>query len=170
MKKNRLVTNDDVGQEWLSRSVGVGVLLFRKNNSENVDLLLVRKKGSKSWGLPGGYLDYNETLQQACAREIREETGIKLIHTSLKFFMIKDTPKDLQDVCVYYYMDPITFVNNDLTEVLQPLAPLHDDDIEEANWFTPTMINECVNKWDHEDNKIIMRFFMSKEYLNNFKI
>jgi phosphoglycolate phosphatase len=41
------------------------------------DLLLVRtRKWSGKWGTPGGKIEYGETVTEAFAREVREETGI----------------------------------------------------------------------------------------------
>lgn len=56
--------------------VGVGVFILRENN-----FLLMRRKGSHgagSWGLPGGSIEYGETLSQASQRECFEELGIEI--------------------------------------------------------------------------------------------
>lgn len=43
------------------------------------ELLLVKtRKWSDKYGLPGGKIDYGETMKQAYYREIKEETGIEL--------------------------------------------------------------------------------------------
>ncbi len=45
------------------------------------ELLLIRTaKWSGRWGLPGGKIDYGETLLDAYRREMREETGIAVEH------------------------------------------------------------------------------------------
>lgn len=36
-----------------------------------------------SWGIPGGFLDYNEQPIEAVRRELQEETGIELIDVEL---------------------------------------------------------------------------------------
>ena len=44
-------------------------------------LLLIRRGIEPHTGklaLPGGYVDWGETWQQACAREVREETGLSI--------------------------------------------------------------------------------------------
>jgi ADP-ribose pyrophosphatase YjhB (NUDIX family) len=55
--------------------VTVGGLLF--DAAGNV-LLVRTRKWSGKWGIPGGKVDYGETLEQAFRREIREETGLEL--------------------------------------------------------------------------------------------
>jgi ADP-ribose pyrophosphatase YjhB (NUDIX family) len=55
-------------------AIGVGGLVF---NGDAV-LLICRGKAPASgqWSVPGGKLEAGESLMAACAREIREETGI----------------------------------------------------------------------------------------------
>lgn len=52
-------------------------LVWRKGYSE---ILLIQRKnapGKGLWALPGGFINPNETLEQAALRELREETGIR---------------------------------------------------------------------------------------------
>ena len=49
--------------------------------NEEGELLLVRRArepGKGCWGLPGGFVDRHETVEQALAREVSEETGLQL--------------------------------------------------------------------------------------------
>jgi 8-oxo-dGTP diphosphatase len=57
-------------------------------------ILLVKRapqliEGGK-WGLVGGFVDRDETIKQAAAREIMEETGYEV--TDITLFRIVDTP------------------------------------------------------------------------------
>ncbi|MDP8216831.1 MAG: NUDIX hydrolase [Candidatus Kaelpia imicola] len=45
-----------------------GKVLIAKRNLE---------PGMNKWALPGGFIELNETPQDACLRELKEETGIK---------------------------------------------------------------------------------------------
>ena len=62
----------------------VGALV---TNAES-ELLLVRRAknpGKGCWGLPGGFVDRFETAEAAVAREVREETDLRVVQT--KFLM-----------------------------------------------------------------------------------
>lgn len=56
--------------------VGVGVLVIRDGR-----VLLGERRGAHgtgSWALPGGHLEFGETVEGCAARELLEETGMML--------------------------------------------------------------------------------------------
>ena len=52
----------------------VDIIIQRQNNI----VLIERKNPPYGWALPGGFVDYGESLEQAATREAKEETGLEL--------------------------------------------------------------------------------------------
>ena len=46
-------------------------------------ILLLRRKDNDKWTMPGGTLDFGETLSNCAVREVREETGFSIRITGL---------------------------------------------------------------------------------------
>ncbi len=56
--------------------VGVGVFVVREGR-----VLLGERHGAHgagTWALPGGHLDFGETISECAVREVREETGLMI--------------------------------------------------------------------------------------------
>ncbi|MDD5488874.1 MAG: NUDIX hydrolase [Candidatus Omnitrophica bacterium] len=73
--RNSLVCD---GCGWINYLNPVPVAACLVSN-ERSELLLVRRKippCEGKWGLPGGYIELDETAAQAAVRELEEETGI----------------------------------------------------------------------------------------------
>lgn len=45
----------------------------------NGEIVLVRRSDTGKWGLPGGIIDWGEDVSTTAHRELREETGLKLL-------------------------------------------------------------------------------------------
>jgi ADP-ribose pyrophosphatase YjhB (NUDIX family) len=77
-------------------------------------ILLVRRADNLRWAVPGGYMDPGESVTEACAREVLEETGV---HVSLgRLIAIYASPHVLleypdgnrwQLVLLYFAAEPI---------------------------------------------------------------
>ena len=64
-------------------SVGVGVFVYNMDGK----ILLGKRKGAHGageWSLPGGHLEFNESFERCCEREVMEETGICLLSTPIE--------------------------------------------------------------------------------------
>lgn len=76
----------------------------------NDKILLIKRakhisNGGK-WAIPGGFVDRDETCEEAAIRELKEETN--LTATSTKLFKVNDNPKrrneDRQNIAFVYAM------------------------------------------------------------------
>ena len=60
-------------------SLAVDAVVFKEVESQ-LKLLMIRRKNppfQNQLALPGGYLDYKESPQDGCLRELREETNLE---------------------------------------------------------------------------------------------
>ena len=77
------------------------------------------------WGLPGGYLNRDETMKVAAAREVLEETGYE-VH-NLEYFLINSNParprEDRQNV-------NFTFIGEIGEKVGEP-----DNETDDVQWY-----------------------------------
>lgn len=87
-------------------SVTVDMLLFTTETVENEDIkrvdkeelkiLLIKRAGfpyKNCWALPGGFVDMNESLDEAVARELKEETNIDNVYME-QLYTFGDVKRD----------------------------------------------------------------------------
>jgi 8-oxo-dGTP diphosphatase len=56
-------------------------------------VLVLRKNPPPGWALPGGFVDYGETVEEAALREAREETNLELANVRM-FSVYSDPSRD----------------------------------------------------------------------------
>ncbi len=96
--------------------VAGGIVLIRRGNPP------------PGWALPGGFVDYGETLAAAAVREAREETGLDVQLTEL-FHVYSDPARDpRQHTIATVFIGTATGV------------PVGGDDAAEAGVFTATSL------------------------------
>ncbi|HJP13309.1 MAG: NUDIX hydrolase [Nitrospinota bacterium] len=105
--------------------VGVGAIIF----SEGEVLMARRGKapGVGNWSVPGGALELGETLEEACKREVLEETGLAVEIVS-RCAVLDRITRDNWDRVQYHYV-LVDFACRPLEGSLQP-----GSDITEARW------------------------------------
>lgn len=89
-------------------------------NSNKEVLLIKRKNPPYGWAIPGGFVDYNERVEEAANREICEETGLQLDYVNL-FGVYSSPDRDIRghtvSVVYYSYCDEVPRAGDDAKEV-----------------------------------------------------
>ena len=118
---------------WYSRSVACSMYLFVYEKISHTWYILVSRRGPGcpsnigKWNVPGGYLDFNETLEGAAKRECWEETGIK-IEGEVKLANISTNPhsKAQNVVCSFYK----TIEVNNISDLTWRFSNIHNEQNE----------------------------------------
>ena len=80
--------------DYARPAVACDNLIVSKHNN-SVEILLIQRKGEPCagmWALPGGFLEENETAEEGAARELLEETGVKISADKLILVSIFSKP------------------------------------------------------------------------------
>lgn len=121
-------------------SVTVDMLLFtvvdkvvediRKLNEKELRILLIKRKDHPyigEWAIPGGFVNINESIEEAAYRELKEETNIDNIYME-QLATFGDVGRDPRmRVISTAYMALVPNKN---------LNPIAGDDAENVAWFT----------------------------------
>jgi 8-oxo-dGTP diphosphatase len=111
----------------------VGAIVLEKG-----EVLLVRRNRAPAlgqWSLPGGRVEWGETLREAIAREVREETGIDIEVEGLAGIAERILPDD-EGKTEYHYVI-LDFWARPKSRDLTP-----GDDASEARWVPVGELND----------------------------
>jgi len=110
-------------------------------------VLIERRNEPHGWAIPGGYVDYGESLENAAVREAKEETGLDV--TLIELFQVYSAPD----------RDPR---RHTITAVFIARAsgqPVADDDAADAGVFDETTLPSPL-AFDHAD--ALSQYFLYK--------
>lgn len=118
----------------------VDAVVFRRNDTV-LEVLLIRRKHEPfagMWALPGGFVDMDETVEEAIVRELEEETGLNMesLQQLYTFSAIGRDPRG-RSVSVTFYGQ--TDLDNSSVQ--------GEDDADEARWFSVYQLPELA--FDH---------------------
>lgn len=106
----------------------VDAVVFSKQN-DVVDVLLIQRNSEPwkgMWAVPGGFLEIDETCEQAAKRELEEETGLKNVKLK-QLYVFDKVDRDPREriISIAYY----GFADKDTHPVKG------SDDASDAKWF-----------------------------------
>ncbi|PKP51919.1 MAG: NUDIX hydrolase [Bacteroidetes bacterium HGW-Bacteroidetes-1] len=131
-------------------AVTVDCVVFRIFNNRR-QVMLIRRSNApfqNYWAFPGGFVDIEETLEQAAARELYEESGINEINLT-QFHTYGDPLRDPrhQTITIVYTGD-----------IGQERTLRAGDDASEAGWFFVDQLPQLA--FDH--SKILKDILSTK--------
>lgn len=131
----------------------VGGLVIRGSDQ----LLLVRRArdpGKGKWGLPGGFVDRDETIEHALAREVLEETGLKV--TRLQYLMSYPNAYNYRQVVA-----PVIDLFYLCEVESHAQVNLDADELEHFEWVQPT--SDYLDQMAFHSNRLAIEFWLAQQ-------
>lgn len=146
---------------WYSRSCAVSAFIFCKNPKDEWCVLAnQRGKGAADyhhkWNCPCGYIDWDETAEEAAAREVQEETSI--INIPLEEFklhkLISSPSENRQNITARFFVklegDGVTTEASMLIPCIEANAG-EKDEVEAVAWIPVSEINNYEWAFNHKE-------------------
>ena len=164
MKNHPLINPETGKEEWISRAIAVlGIVIGIDKNG--VKYILAEQRGTGTpdpeyigcWCLPCGYLDYNENVHQAVAREVLEETVVNIHPDNFILFYINDDPfSDKRQNVIFRFKTELEGYINDweLTDKFS-----ESNEVSDIKWIDLREVNSY--KWAFNHERIIKDYISS---------
>ena len=128
--------------EYPRPAVTVDAAIFRYNG-DDLEVLLIQRgnypfKGD--WALPGGFLDMDETLEEAIVRELEEETGLSNVELN-QLFAFSTLGRDPRGRTITITFYGTVDMNNSKVKA--------SDDARNAKWFPTKNLSKLA--FDHQE-------------------
>lgn len=161
--KNFQIEAIDGKKYWIARSIAVAGFIFKESDNNEL-CVLANKRGPGTpdfqghWNCPCGYLDFDETLAEACSREIWEECGIKIEPGKLILHYVDDSPLGNRQNITHRFT---AFLNKKQDTSISIGSESEEDEVLDVKWIP---ISEVDNyKWAFNHDKILKEVSKSHE-------
>ena len=108
--------------------MSAGGLVYRTNGKNGIEVVICGREYPAVWGLPKGTPDPGETEEQTALREVREETGLKVVSEryidSIRYWFVRASDGARCHKIVHYYL--MRPVGGDLSQ--------HDHEFDFVEW------------------------------------
>lgn len=136
--------------------VGIGVMILKRGKillgrrNENPEKASSLLHGERSWTMPGGKLHFQEKLKEGIAREVSEETGMRV--KNLKLISVSN------NIVSDAHFVTMGFLAEDFEGEVKVMEP---NEITEWHWFD---LEELQSPLFFPSEKIIKNFLAGKIY------
>lgn len=158
--KNFPITDKDGKTYWVSRSVCVLTIVIALDEHK-IPYTLVVQRGEGTpdpeyvgkYCLPCGYVDFDETVRQAAARELKEETGLTFPISDFTLYGINDDPTSdkRQNITFRYTVNAHTPIEN--LELLLTDKNSEKDEVSSIRFIKMSDIN--LYEWAFNHDQIL---------------
>ena len=138
---------------WYSRAIVCVSAVFCRDKNYNT-YVLANQRGTATdkevgkWNLPVGFLDFNETCAQCAAREVFEETGVRVDASKLKLKNINSKPDGgSQDVGFRY----LTTLSVTIDQYPISTKNMEKNEVVVAKWINLEEIDNYTWAWNHRE-------------------
>ncbi len=143
---------------WISRSVAVACFIFKEKDGKLYALIEKRGKGAADfqnhWCCVCGYVDYDETVEETCQRETKEECGFTLDINKLHFMKINSSPSENhQNITIHY----VYFADSNEDFNRSKAIGGEKDEIADVKWYE-------IGKVDGKDLKVDIYSMMAMDW------
>jgi len=140
----KIIYGERIGKQG-KLSVGCSAVIFDEAHQK---ILLTRRSDNGRWCLPGGHMEVGESVAEACAREVEEETGLQV--QILRLIGVYSSPHML-----------LTYADGNRYQIValcfeaeaKDGEPGLSDETTEAGYFTPAEI-EMMDVMEHHRPRI----------------
>lgn len=123
-----------------ARATSAGGVILEEPRPDAKVVLVARRlaRGGLQWILPKGTVEAGESLLETALREAREESGLEVALIgeldTIDYWFVQASEQTRYHKFVHYFLMHV--VGGDLS--------LHDDEVEQARWFTIAQAREAM--------------------------
>jgi len=120
------------------RLIVAGIILNEAKNK----ILLIKRTDSMwgdAWSIPGGHVEYGESVKEALIRELREELNLEVL--DFKFLAYEEFTVPTKPNKQFISLNFIVFAKENISS---------NKEIKEAKWFDLTKLSEINHKIPRE--------------------
>lgn len=169
MKNFKITAKEDGKEYWISRAVAVVGIVVGVNETGDIKSFLVSQRGPGcpdfigSWACTCGYLDWDETTEEAIIRELNEEIGLKIDDSDFRILweVVTDPKKDSRQNIIFRYL--FCKPQQELEEFVKSFNPNTEerggekDEVSSVKLMSITELNDYP--WAFNHDKVILNVY-----------